>query len=114
MTARHVPVYLTSLPSHAGLRIIPIDKRTRDKAIQSLRGFLTQRSGRDALPQGEMAKLWKGIFYCAYHCSAVFSPVSDTRVIASSLIRLNVAADTLLPIYTQVFGCQTNLECSKL
>ncbi|PWN40157.1 Nop52-domain-containing protein [Ceraceosorus guamensis] len=40
------------------------DKRTRDQACQSLKSFLTQRRGQDALPKDEMAKLWKGIFYC--------------------------------------------------
>lgn len=38
------------------------DKKTRDKAIQSLSAFLS--SSEDALPQAEMNKLWKGIFYC--------------------------------------------------
>lgn len=38
------------------------DKKTRDKAIKSLSTFLS--SSKDALPTPEMAKLWKGIFYC--------------------------------------------------
>lgn len=40
-----------------------IDKKTRDKAIKNLSIFLSV-SGEDALPKNEMAKLWKGIFYC--------------------------------------------------
>ena len=45
------------------------DKKTRDKAIKGLTAFLSQ-SGEDeatagkVLSKGEMAKLWKGIFYC--------------------------------------------------
>ena len=39
------------------------DKKTRDKAIKGLTAFLSDPS-RDALPSPEMAKLWKGIFYC--------------------------------------------------
>jgi ribosomal RNA-processing protein 1 len=37
------------------------DKKTRDKAVKSLSAFLST-SG--SLSQIEMAKLWKGIFYC--------------------------------------------------
>lgn len=40
-----------------------IDKKTRDKAIKNLSTFLSV-SGEDALPKNEVAKLWKGIFYC--------------------------------------------------
>ena len=45
------------------------DKKTRDKAIKGLTAFLSQ-SGEDeatagkVLSKSEMAKLWKGIFYC--------------------------------------------------
>ena len=39
------------------------DKKTRDKAIKSLATFLSDPSHSD-LPKLEMAKLWKGIFYC--------------------------------------------------
>lgn len=38
------------------------DKKTRDKAVKSLAAFLS--SARQPLPKLEMAKLWKGIFYC--------------------------------------------------
>ena len=41
-----------------------LDKKTRDKAIKNLSVFLSV-SGSDALPKNELAKLWKGIFYCA-------------------------------------------------
>ena len=42
-----------------------IEKGTRDKAVKNLSAFLSN-SPRDALPALEMAKLWKGIFYCPY------------------------------------------------
>ena len=41
------------------------DKRTRDKAVKSLASFLSSRE-QDVLPSAEMAKLWKGIFYCEH------------------------------------------------
>ncbi|KAJ3558977.1 hypothetical protein NM688_g614 [Phlebia brevispora] len=39
------------------------DKKTRDKAVKNLTIFLSDPS-HDALSKTEMAKLWKGIFYC--------------------------------------------------
>ncbi|KAF8665358.1 hypothetical protein AX16_000377 [Volvariella volvacea WC 439] len=39
------------------------DKETRDKAIKHLASFLSESSV-DTLSDSEMAKLWKGIFYC--------------------------------------------------
>ncbi|OJA19572.1 rRNA processing [Rhizopogon vesiculosus] len=39
------------------------DKKTRDKAVKKLAAFLSSESG-NVLPDLEMAKLWKGIFYC--------------------------------------------------
>ncbi|OSX66937.1 hypothetical protein POSPLADRAFT_1051101 [Postia placenta MAD-698-R-SB12] len=46
-----------------GKYLASTDKKTRDKAIKGLSAFLSDPS-RDALPKSEMAKLWKGIFYC--------------------------------------------------
>ncbi|GJE87686.1 Nop52 domain-containing protein [Phanerochaete sordida] len=39
------------------------DKKTRDRAVKSLSAFLCDPS-HDDLPKSELAKLWKGIFYC--------------------------------------------------
>ncbi|KAL3427974.1 Ribosomal RNA-processing protein 1-like protein [Phlyctema vagabunda] len=39
------------------------DRPTRDKALQSLRTYL---SGRRDLPALELLKLWKGLFYCMW------------------------------------------------
>lgn len=39
------------------------DKDTRDKAIKSLSAFLSDDARRELNTQ-EMAKLWKGIWYC--------------------------------------------------
>jgi ribosomal RNA-processing protein 1 len=40
-----------------------LDRPTRDKALQSLRTFL---SGRREMPPLELLKLWKGLFYCMW------------------------------------------------
>ncbi|KAI0697576.1 Nop52-domain-containing protein [Cytidiella melzeri] len=46
-----------------GKYLASTDKKTRDKAIKSLTAFLSTDDA-SALPKSEMAKLWKGIFYC--------------------------------------------------
>ncbi|KZS93161.1 Nop52-domain-containing protein [Sistotremastrum niveocremeum HHB9708] len=52
-------------PSNAPLakHLASTDKKTRDKAVKALVKFLSE-SSYDALSEAEMAKLWKGIFYC--------------------------------------------------
>ena len=40
-----------------------LDKKTRDKAVKQLAIFLSNDES-NAMPEIEMAKLWKGIFYC--------------------------------------------------
>lgn len=42
------------------------DKKTRDKAVRALTAFLSDGDNAQ-LPEKEMAKLWKGIFYCQSH-----------------------------------------------
>jgi len=39
------------------------DRHTRDKAVESLRSFLSHRT---SLSQLELLKLWKGLFYCMW------------------------------------------------
>ncbi|KZT08541.1 Nop52-domain-containing protein [Laetiporus sulphureus 93-53] len=46
-----------------GRYLASTDKKTRDKAIKNLSLFLSD-SSRDTLSKSEMARLWKGIFYC--------------------------------------------------
>lgn len=55
-------VYYMS-PIHPHTTHISPDRQTRDKALQSLRTFL---SGRRELPTLELLKLWKGLFYCMW------------------------------------------------
>lgn len=46
-----------------GKYLASTEKKIRDGAIKSLANFLAQ-SDREPLSDAEMAKLWKGIFYC--------------------------------------------------
>lgn len=57
------------------------EKATRDKAVKHLVQFLSQPSGRVLSDDLELAKLWKGIFYCAL---AANCPQSPTKVLTVS------------------------------
>ena len=52
---------LSPLVSHH----IFLDKKTRDKAVKQLASFFSNPEN-NALPETEIAKLWKGLFYCKY------------------------------------------------
>ncbi|KAL0068674.1 hypothetical protein AAF712_004390 [Marasmius tenuissimus] len=45
-----------------GKYLASTEKKTRDKAIKNLAAFLSDPE--NEIPKSEMAKLWKGIFYC--------------------------------------------------
>ncbi|PWN52297.1 Nop52-domain-containing protein [Violaceomyces palustris] len=59
-----------------GKALASTEKKTRDGAIRSLAAFLAKK-GTEPLPPVEMAKLWKGIFYCFW--------MSDKPVIQQAL-----------------------------
>lgn len=42
------------------------DKATRDKAVRGLSAFICDEANAQLSPP-EMAKLWKGIFYCSFN-----------------------------------------------
>ncbi|KAK2461551.1 hypothetical protein APHAL10511_006014 [Amanita phalloides] len=54
---------MTSAPPLAKY-LASTDKKTRDKTIQQLSAFLSSDSSHDVLSKSDLAKLWKGIFYC--------------------------------------------------
>lgn len=63
------------------------DKRTRDKALESLRTFL---SGRSRIEEIELLKLWKGLFFCMW--------MSDKPLIQQRLaVDFAALVDTLHP-----------------
>ncbi|KAF2804830.1 nucleolar protein-like protein NOP52 variant [Mytilinidion resinicola] len=63
------------------------DKRIRDKALDSLRTFLSGRSGIEEI---ELLKLWKGLFYCMW--------MSDKPLVQQRLaVDLASLVDTLRP-----------------
>ncbi|KAM8977786.1 uncharacterized protein RCH25_049714 [Pelodytes ibericus] len=49
-------------------RLAANDKKTRDRAVRKLRGYLRARSGLDTagFTEEEFCKIWKGLFYCMW------------------------------------------------
>ena len=68
-----------------GRLLASTEKKVRDGAVRSLARYLATEGAEELLQQrGEMAKLWKGIFYCGY-LSNIFPVVAffGIRVISS-------------------------------
>lgn len=78
--------YLTNAPPSLA------DRPTRDKALSSLRTYL---SGRRELPPLELLKLWKGLFYCMW----MSDRPRTQQALADSLAELvsTVSAPAALP-----------------
>ena len=51
-------------PVLSSSKLLPSDKKTRDAAVLDLRGFVVATAEKP-MDKLEMAKLWKGIFYCS-------------------------------------------------
>lgn len=82
-----------------GKLLASTEKKTRDSAIRSLALFLAKSNEGDSLlPPLEMAKLWKGIFYCEYRSAgpglpACCSAVSDHNIqLPHMLLRRSLTA----------------------
>ncbi|KAI0347723.1 Nop52-domain-containing protein [Trametopsis cervina] len=72
-----------------GKHLASTDKKTRDKAVKDLSVFLSDPA-RAAMPPAEMAKLWKGIFYCFWMSD---KPLVQ-QALASSLAELLLSIPT--------------------
>lgn len=67
---------------------IMIDKKVRDKAVASLVAFLSQGGDTEGssstyvnLEDKEMAKLWKGLFYCLFSTTSILDCLlTDFRI----------------------------------
>ncbi|KAL5535299.1 hypothetical protein ACEPAF_3393 [Sanghuangporus sanghuang] len=70
-----------------GKYLASTDKKTRDKAVKNLAAFLSTPA-QNAFSKYEMAKLWKGIFYCYW--------MSDKPLVQQALA--SELADVLLEI----------------
>ncbi|PLN83828.1 nucleolar protein,Nop52-domain-containing protein [Aspergillus taichungensis] len=69
------------------------DKRTRDKATQSLTLFLRSKTDLSLL---ELLKLWKGLFFCFYHSDRPLTQQSLARALSYDLVP-TLPRSTLLP-----------------
>jgi ribosomal RNA-processing protein 1 len=70
----------------------PRDRPTRDKALESLKTFL---SGRRELPALELLKLWKGLFYCLWMSDRPI-PQQNLCTSLASLISI-LPSETVIP-----------------
>ena len=75
-----------------------VDWQTREKGLQVLTRWLTHRGG---ITDGDLNKLWKGLFYSFWHSDK--QPVQVTGAAASAV----AAAAAALPIYDRL-----RLHCS--
>ncbi|KIL71672.1 hypothetical protein M378DRAFT_155269 [Amanita muscaria Koide BX008] len=73
-----------------GKYLASTDKKTRDRAIKQLSNFLSTDASKNTLSKSDLAKLWKGIFYCFW--------MSDKPLVQQALA--DELAELLLTIST--------------
>ncbi|KAJ9291117.1 putative ribosomal RNA processing protein [Paecilomyces variotii] len=59
------------------------DRRTRDKALESLTMFLKMKTG---LSLVDLLKVWKGLFFCFYHSDRPLTQQSLARSLSYSIV----------------------------
>ncbi|RMJ25192.1 hypothetical protein PHISP_03947 [Aspergillus sp. HF37] len=59
------------------------DRKTRDKAVDSLTGFLRAKTDLTLL---DLLRLWKGLFFCFYHSDRPLTQQSLARALSYSLV----------------------------
>lgn len=72
------------------------EKATRDKAIKHLVQFLSQPSGRVLSDDLELAKLWKGIFYCFWMSDKPLVQQALATELAEILLKIPDPSSSLL------------------
>jgi ribosomal RNA-processing protein 1 len=73
----------TAARSKASKLINRIDRKIRDKAVESLTLFLRSRND---LTLVELLKLWKGLFFCFYHSDRPLTQQALARALSYSLV----------------------------
>lgn len=64
-------------------RVISLDRKIRDKAVDSLTLYLRSRTD---LTLVELLKLWKGLFFCFYHSDRPLTQQALARALSYSLV----------------------------
>ncbi|KAJ5728813.1 uncharacterized protein N7483_003321 [Penicillium malachiteum] len=59
------------------------DRKTRDKALESLTSFLRARNDLKLL---DMVKLWKGLFFCVFHSDRPLTQQALARALSYSIV----------------------------
>jgi len=70
------------------------DKKTRDKAVKNLSVFLSNNS-KEPLPESELAKLWKGIFYCYWMSDKPLVQQALSSELAALVLTISTASASL-------------------
>ncbi|KAF8527543.1 Nop52-domain-containing protein [Hysterangium stoloniferum] len=70
------------------------DKKTRDKAVKNLSVFLSNNS-KEPLPKPELAKLWKGIFYCYWMSDKPLVQQALSSELAELVLTISTASASL-------------------
>ncbi|KAF9740600.1 hypothetical protein PMIN03_002726 [Paraphaeosphaeria minitans] len=89
------------------------DKRTRDSALASLRAFLSSRS---EIPELDLLKLWKGLFYCLWMQDKPTQQQALSRSLASlpSSLKAPVVLPFLRAFWATIAREWTNIEALRL
>lgn len=74
-----------------GKHLASTEKKVRDGAIRSLARFLEQ-AGTERLDQAEMAKLWKGLFYCFWMSDKPLVQQALAQELADILLKIRIDA----------------------
>lgn len=72
-----------------GKHLASTEKKVRDGAIKSLARFLEQ-AGTEQLNQAEMAKLWKGLFYCFWMSDKPLVQQALAQELADILLKIRI------------------------
>jgi len=75
-----------------------LDRKVRDKAVESLTLFLRSRTDLSVL---DLLKLWKGLFFCMFQCKSSNSTIDLQLFIAQASITLiDLSRNKLLPAHS--------------
>eukprot|EP00232_Nephroselmis_pyriformis_P024085 CAMPEP_0182865278 /NCGR_PEP_ID=MMETSP0034_2-20130328/7607_1 /TAXON_ID=156128 /ORGANISM="Nephroselmis pyriformis, Strain CCMP717" /LENGTH=327 /DNA_ID=CAMNT_0024997573 /DNA_START=79 /DNA_END=1058 /DNA_ORIENTATION=+ len=84
------------------------DKATRDKALEALTKWLSKRKG---ITEPDLAKLWKGLFFCFWHSDKA-GPQEDLATrLAAVMVKL---PQEVMVAYFQVFLTTMRREWHKI
>ncbi|KAJ4974727.1 hypothetical protein NE237_007901 [Protea cynaroides] len=80
------------------------DKRSRDRALRTLKKWLPSQH---LVPEEEMKKIWKGLFFCVWHTDKQPVQVEIINLIASLLVSLDLVVSLhYIEVFLSTMGCE--------